>query len=130
MIPSQKPEYRKLPVTLTEEERLARGMRAAELGAEYAEVEEAKKAAARDLGQKLKTLRAEMDELHEAVRTGREQQDVQVDHHRNEERKSIETIRLDTGEIIDSRPMTVEERQGSLFAIPGGRRTHDSDADA
>ncbi len=115
------PKYRQLPVKLTDAERMARALRAAELQAEYNLVELRKKETARELGLELKRLRERIEEAQQAVRTGEEPQSVQIEHRRNEERRTIETVRLDTGEIIDTRPMTAEERQGKLFAISGGK---------
>ena len=119
--PSQAPKYRTLPVDLTDTERMARAMRAAEKQAEFSEIEERKKSTASELGAQVKQLRADIEDLQLAVRTGRENQKVQIETRRNESRRTIETLRLDTFEIIDSRPMTVEERQGSLFVVEGGR---------
>lgn len=120
-MPSPTPRYRQLPVKLTEKERMARAMSAAELQSDYNEIEERKKETTRSLGQQLKDLRKDIEKLQRAVRTGSEHQDVQIETRRNEDRRTIETVRLDTGEIIDSRPMTVEERQGKLFGIDGGK---------
>ncbi len=115
------PSYRSLPVKLTEAERMARFTTAAEKEAAYRAFEDQKKATTRDLGQQMKALRVEIKDLLTAGREGSENQQVQIDHRRNEERRTIETVRLDTKEIIDSRPMTVEERQGKLFSIDGGK---------
>lgn len=119
--PSQTPKYRSLPVQLTETERMARAMSAAESQSEYCEVEARKKDATSTLGRKLKDIRANIEKLQEAVRTSTEHQQVQIETKRNEERRTIETVRLDTGEVVDTRPMTLEERQGKLFGIPGGK---------
>jgi len=108
------PNYRKLPVKLTEKERMARAMTAAEKQSKYSLVEEQKKASSSELGRKLKDLRREIEDLQDAVRTGSEQQNVQIVHRRNESRCTIETVRLDTAEVIESRPMTIEERQRDL----------------
>lgn len=115
------PNYRTLPVKLTPDEVRVRATQAAEKQEEYCDVERRKKDLTRDLGQQLKTKRSEIETLLRAVRTGKEDQLVQVTTRRNEDRRTIETLRMDTGEIIDSRAMTVEERQGKLFGIDGGK---------
>lgn len=120
-MPSITPHYRQLPVQLTNDERMARAMTAAQLQAEYGEVESRKKDTTRELGQRLKALRTDVEKALIAARTGKETQSVQIEDRRNEERRTIETVRLDTGEVIDSRPMTIEERQGKLFGIEGGK---------
>lgn len=119
---SAKPQYRQLPVQLTQEERMARAMTAAEKQGRYGEVEEHKKSVSSECGRELKELRSEIEDLQRAVRTGTERQDVQIETRRNEERRTVETVRLDTAEIVDTRPMTIEERQGKLFGIDGGKK--------
>jgi hypothetical protein len=109
------PYFRSLPVKLTEDERLARAKDAAAKVAEYAAIETQKKALTSELTAKMKELRSETETLSQAVSSGIEYQPVEVVQHRNEERSLIETVRLDTSEIIDSRPMTVAERQAELF---------------
>ena len=121
MSPSAKPAYRQLPVELTPTERMARAMTAAERQSEYCELESQKKATTSTLGRQLKEIRSEIEDLQRAVRSGKETQSVQVETLRNEARRTVETLRLDTGEVVDTRPMTVEERQGKLFGIDGGK---------
>lgn len=116
-----KPEYRQLPVKLTEEERLARATKAGELSKKYRETESQKKATTSALGAQLKELRAEMEISLDASRTGIETQLVQVEKRRNEQRCTIELVRLDTKEVVETRSMTVEERQGKLALIEGGK---------
>lgn len=109
------PDYRQLPVILTPDERLARGTQAAQLVEEIEAVEAEKKEITTELGRRLKRLRREVSTLSQAVRTGKEYQPVEVVQKANPERMTVETMRLDTYEVIDSRPMTVAERQGGLF---------------
>lgn len=121
MVTTSKPRYERLSVKLTDEERMTRALKAAELSAKYDETEDKKKDVTATLAAEMKTLREEMAGLQRAVRSGTEVQPVQVEERRNEARRTIELYRLDTEELVHSRPMTVEERQGKLFAIEGGR---------
>lgn len=111
----QEQHFRRLPVKLTEEDRLARAKDAAAKSAEYRELEADKKAATRDYSDRMKTLRVEWDALSDSVRTGIEHQPVEIVERRNEERGLIETVRVDTYEVIESRAMTVTERQVEMF---------------
>ncbi len=116
------PQFRQLPVKLTDEERMTRATTAAEKQREIGQIETQKKEVSSELGRKLKDLRKEIETIQRAVLTGSEHQKVQVEERRNEERRTIETVRLDTVEVIDTRPMTFEERQGKL-ALEAEKKT-------
>jgi hypothetical protein len=118
---TSKPTYKQLPVQLTEAEKLERASKAAGISKKYCEVEAVKKERTSELGRELKTLRAEKEQLLEAVRTGIEIQHVEIEERRNDTAATIDTYRLDTGEKIFSRPQTPDERQGKLFGLPGGK---------
>lgn len=109
------PHYRTLPVKLTEDERLARAKDAAAKVAEYAAIESQKKALTSELTAKMKELRSETQILSRAVQSGIEHQPVEVVERRNEDRYTIELVRMDTMEVVESRAMTPAERQAELF---------------
>lgn len=96
---SIKPEYRQLPVKLTDEERLVRASEAALCMEKYTETEEKKKAQTKQLGDEMKEVRTKMETRQRAVRTGLEIQPVQVETVRNEGAMTVELVRIDTGEI-------------------------------
>ncbi len=52
------------------------------------------------------------------VRTGREERKVTCERVYDFAENAVRTIRLDTGEEVDNRAMTYEERQQHLFEVP------------
>lgn len=110
---------RKLKCLLTVDE-LAE--RASQVDANFAEIEEAEHeldAHAR----RVKSSKAKIESLIEANRElarvrreGYEYRDVPCEERRNDRVGCMDTVRLDTGETIDSRALTATERQGDLFA--------------
>lgn len=99
----------RLDCKLTDEEiaKTAREMAALEL--EIEQTEGHKKAAVKQYSDELKEMRARARELARGVREGVIKRDVEV---RDEVHNlNMVTVRLDTGETIDSRPMTDAERQ-------------------
>ncbi len=59
--------------------------------------------------------------LRIAIGTGEELRDVEVREVRNERLHQVDMIRIDTGETIDSRPMTADERQAELPFEPDAK---------
>jgi hypothetical protein len=109
-----------LPCDLTDGELLSRGQQVAELAAKKAEIEDLladqKQTAKVDLGI-IETLAASV--LRE-IRTRKQYRDVPCMMRENFDDPTlpmIETVRLDTGEIVRTRPMTYDERQGKLVGI-------------
>jgi len=54
--------------------------------------------------------------LSRTRRDGYEFRDVECFERRNDEALTIETVRADLGEVIETRPLTKSERQGALFS--------------
>lgn len=59
-----------------------------------------------------------MHRLANAIETHQEVRQISCVEERNEDNGTIDTIRTDTGEVIDSRLMTPAERQRDLFPMP------------
>lgn len=79
------------------------------------------------LSDDLKALKGKVAGLHldnrrfmRAVREGREWRDVECREVPNFAKLTIETIRADTHEVLESRPMSPKERQGDLFGKSDG----------
>jgi hypothetical protein len=114
-------ETRSLPCELTNEEKRLRGEALAQKRQEWEEVERARKAATQKAKAEQERIDAEADLLAEAIRTGREYRDIEVVERKNIDIRMMETIRMDTGEVIDSRPLRSDEMQTTLFPISGGK---------
>jgi hypothetical protein len=82
----------------------------------YDEVEDAKKSAMKEYTDNLKALRGTMRTLSKAIRSKGEVRDVEcVVRMDKPQIGSKQTVRLDTGEIVRTEPMTDEEKQQELF---------------
>lgn len=113
-----------LPCELTEYEVAERAKTLAELHAKQDKLEVEKKAVVDDFKGKLDHVERDMKILARQVRDRSEHRDVEVDERLDDIRFVIETFRLDTGEIIRSRPMTQDEKTEAMQAsLPGiGKR--------
>lgn len=76
---------------------------------EYRDVEAEKKKRTRDLTARLKDLRAAQDRLSEEIVNEQEDRLVDCDETADLEARLWQTSRRDTGEIIETRPMTADE---------------------
>lgn len=102
-----------LPVTLTENEILERSKALAETLQTKRRVENEKANEMRNYGEQLKDLAGEIAKLGQVVATGEESRSVNCEQRHNEGR--IEVVRLDTGEVIESREASGDELQNDLF---------------
>jgi hypothetical protein len=103
----QRNEPRWLPVPLTDDELLLRGNELARALEEKSELES-------EIG----TRNERILKLRGSIRSKREQREVLCEWSRNDERMVMELHRQDSGEVIESRPMTAEERQEKLNLKP------------
>lgn len=117
----------RLPVRLTDPERVQRAQRLAivsqELDSHDQEVKMYKAAKQRER----KPIYAAWQEALAVCRDGIEQRDVPIQHKKDYGRKVIAVIRVDTGEEVDSHPMTENDFQEPLPLNGGGvpLPTHD-----
>lgn len=113
-----------LPVMLTEDEK---NIRAAELAtaervygekrAEEAIAAERWKSEKLTLKEATEKAYADLVRLGDIVRNKKEMRSVQIVEQPDHERRVVDTVRVDTGEIIESRGMTASEQQRTLFAV-------------
>lgn len=104
-----KPVTRQLPCKLTEEEITARGCHLAEVEREIEKKEDEKQRHAKALGDEIKEMRSRTRLIAQEISTRTTYRDVEI----TEQKVGVhmETVRLDTGEVIETRPLTAEERQ-------------------
>lgn len=100
---------RRLPIQLTDAERNVKARHAASLVHERTMLEEQKKETAAEYAERIKDLSTKITAAVEAARTGIEERDVEVNPKPNNEAFVVEFYRDDTGELVESRPMTDEE---------------------
>lgn len=110
-------ETRNLPVELTKDEIRLRGEELARKHAEWDEVESARKASQQQAKASLERIEAELKLLANNIRTGREYRDIEVSEQRNTARLTMDLIRQDTGEVVESRPFRSGELQTTIFDI-------------
>jgi len=108
-----------LSCTLTPAESAARAFELAVLVRKIEDEETAAKAAAAAARDSMKELDADLRRLARVVREGKEDRQVEVRVTRNPTDATVETVRVDTGEIVRSRAMTPEERQIPLHLVTG-----------
>jgi len=117
---------RKLPVDLSMEEMVSKSRALAAKMAERDEKEDAGKEAASVLRKLLKNMDGDIKKAAKMIVDGTEDRMVDVMLRPNPQRTTIELIRLDTGVVVESRPMNADEReahrQGTLQALLDGRK--------
>lgn len=111
----------KLPCSLTLDEVRRKGEELALARKKFVETADEAKNVAADFKAKLKELDKAIDELAEQVRSKREMRDVEVIERRDTVNAMVETVRCDTGEVVRSRAMTLNERQVHLFDVNAER---------
>lgn len=100
---------RNLPVNLTQDERHVKALEMAAALSEYDDAESEKKEATRELTAKMKELRARATALREEVSTGKADRLVDCIEEANLIGRIWEVFRTDTGERVETRPMTNDE---------------------
>jgi hypothetical protein len=108
-------ETKLLPVKLGNDELLIRGRELADACADLADIEGRKKTAAAAFKEEIEAADALIARLSRIVKDKAEYREVEVREVRNEERMTMDTIRLDTGEVVGSRALQGHERNLSLF---------------
>ena len=116
--PKAKPhelEARACLVELTEAERVQRGNEMAECEVAI----EALKVERSELGRQIRTQEKRRNELGHALEKGVEERELPCTWEPDYPKNVFRLKRPDTGEVIDTRPMTADDRTGELFS------THD-----
>lgn len=118
MTKTRKPEVttgtRNLPVLLTDEELLRRGKRIAAIEEDIGRVEYTLTSAKGQHKAEVTRLEGERAQLSRDIRNGYEHRSVEVEVRHDYRAATVVTSRTDTGEVIDTRTMTIEERQVEL----------------
>ncbi len=112
---ANKRETRTLPVDLTEEEFIAKSKELSKKNKELESLDEEKKKAAAEFSSQIKSVTSEIKHLAQIVETSTEYRAVEVKKDEDIERFVVNYYRRDTGEFVESRPMTYDERQVQLF---------------
>ncbi len=103
-----------LPVRLTTDELLMRSDELAKTIRERDEAERNMKSAQATAKRKIDTLELDITRLAEIVRDRQENRPVEVTEVKNWLRLTMDTVRVDTGEIVGSRSMSAYERNEAL----------------
>jgi hypothetical protein len=102
---------------LSEAELAQRSQDSARLVQQIDQLHEQKRAASADFREQIKAKQGELRDLAREIRERSADRDVLCESRRDVRHGVMETFRLDTGELIRSRPLTPEERQGRLFDL-------------
>lgn len=112
-----------LPVKLDEIEREQRAKELADILLEIETAEIAEVERRRSAKERAETMKTKASDLARIVRNGSEPRPTIVTQHDNTVRWTIDLIRMDTGEVYESRPMTASERErASQLALWGVRQ--------
>ena len=107
-----------LACKLTEAEVLQYGRDMAQEHAEYNRVEGEMKSVQKEYKAKLEEKQANIDKLSGRVHSGIEARDVACTETKNWIAGTVYTVRLDTMEVIEDRPMREDEKQMEIGGIP------------
>lgn len=103
-----------LPVKLTREERAQASMRLSQAVDEIDETKRQLDTIKREFKDKDEKLQSEVRHLARKVRTGVEDRAVECEERANWANVTMELFRMDTGEMVNFRPMSREERQREM----------------
>lgn len=106
---------RDLPFQLTPEELTLRGRVIGEKMEHRRQLEVEKLAALADFKARREELEKSIADLGRTLQTGTELREVSCETVIDEGGTRAETVRTDTGEVIDFRPLTADERQREMF---------------
>jgi len=113
-------ETRRLSCELQEHEVANRAMRMARLVEEIKKRRAQLKATIDEAKEEIRVLSSDVERLAKEVRERAEERDVSVSYRHDDRRFCVDTYRLDTQEVVDTRPMTDAERGDAMQpALPG-----------
>lgn len=107
---------KKLPVKLDDDELLDRGRALVQNMRKTAEAEEAREAENKRRKGDIALLEGVTARLSTAISTGTEDKDVDCEERKDFIHGTVTIVRMDTGEVVDQRVMSAEERQEKMFA--------------
>jgi hypothetical protein len=103
-----------LPVKLGDKEIKERGEQLAELLRTVGEKESEKAMTAKEYSNEIKKLEAEVALVADAIRTGQEDREVEIERRPDYDRNAIDIVRKDTGEVVVTEEMKDSDRQSNL----------------
>lgn len=106
-----------IEVELTAKERQAAGESLARVLAEIQRLDDRKAAVVAALKEQRAELEADVAVYRDQVNHRRKVVDIDVQDQRNDSTGTMDTVRMDTGEVLRSRPYTAEERQPNLVGL-------------
>lgn len=113
---------RQLPVQLSDDETRIKGETLAATIEDYKAAEVEKKNITAQVSKKLKDLRARANELSSQIKNRKEDRAVVCTEEPEYRKGVMQTIRTDTQQVVEERPLTIEERQTNLRALDGGKK--------
>lgn len=118
-----------MPCVLTRDEKAVKSDELVKRLEEKDGLEERKKSAADDFKRLITAKDCEVRKLAREISTGIEYREVECEEILSFGRNQVDLIRKDTGEIVTSRTMRPEERQGALAIDGPGDDDEDGDED-
>lgn len=107
---------KKLPVKLDDDELLERGRMLVENMRKTATAEAERKAENDRRKGDIELLEGVTSKISIAISTGTEDRDVECEQRKDYTHGTVTIVRMDTGELVDQRVMTADERQEKMFA--------------
>jgi hypothetical protein len=103
-----------LPVRLSDNEIKQRGEKLADLLREIGEKESEKSVETKKFASAIKELEVEADTVAQAIRSGQEDRDVEIERRPDFKKETVEIIRIDTGEVVVTEALSDSDRQTNL----------------
>ncbi|NTW67218.1 MAG: hypothetical protein HGB21_13080 [Nitrospirae bacterium] len=103
-----------LECQLTDAERIGHGTDMSTLTLEINELEEQKKSVMADYKARIDGKGADARRIAQILKQGYELREVDCEELRDYETRTVTVVRLDTGEMVSSRGMTIEEMQEAM----------------
>lgn len=104
-------EFRDLPVTLSKDEMWERNGKLVKLATDMEALIEEKRRISAEIGEQIKQKKKKYGELLQTLRTGVERQEIMCEWRHNAPDKKMELYRMDTGEFLIARELSIEEQQ-------------------
>jgi hypothetical protein len=101
----------RLPVLLTEQQRLMLGEQLVELRQRERKIDHHRKLASRRWANRINDLREGIDAVTDTLASGEMDAEVECEERFNFSDGTVEVWRMDTGEFVIRRPMSAHERQ-------------------
>lgn len=113
-----------LPCVMTDDEKRLKGSAIAAAVSEKAELEAEKKEFGEDIKKRMGAVEKRISALAHELSTGKEVRAVECAEYEKYATRMVDLVRLDTGEVIFSRPMRPDELQTSMEMRAEGEDAH------